>query len=793
MAVEKMSLAKALNESLRKALDTDPKVLIMGEDVGKLGGVFRITDGLQKDFGEGRVIDTPLAESGIVGTAIGLALRGYRPIVEIQFDGFVFPAYDQIVTQLAKMHARALGKVKMPVVIRIPYGGGIGAVEHHSESPEALFAHVAGLKVVSPSNASDAYWMMQQAVQSDDPIIFFEPKRRYWDKGELDTESIPGPLHKAAVAREGSDLTLVAYGPMVKVCLEAAAAAQEEGKSVEVLDLRSMSPIDFDAVQASVEKTGLLVVVHEAPVFYGSGAEIAARITERCFYHLEAPVLRVGGYHAPTRRPGWRTSTCRVSTGCSMPSTARWRTEERVVTTMTETSARFREFKMPDVGEGLTEAEILKWFVQPGDTVTDGQVVCEVETAKAAVELPIPFDGVVHELRFPEGTTVDVGEVIIAVDVAPGSGDAPAEPEPVQEAVAEPAAEEAPKGRQPVLVGYGVAESSTKRRARKGAEIPGPAAAAAQAEINGHRAKVAESRPLAKPPVRKLAKDLGIDLATVTPTGEGGVITREDVHAAAAPAPAEAPVRAEEAVAAPAPVEAVAPVGRETRIPVKGVRKAIAQAMVGSAFTAPHVTEFVTVDVTRTMKLVAELKEDKDMAGVRVNPLLVIAKALLVAIKRNPAVNAAWDEANQEIVQKHYVNLGIAAATPRGLIVPNIKDAHDKTLPELGAALADLVSTAREGKTSPAAMAGGTVTITNVGVFGVDTGTPILNPGESAILAVGAIKLQPWVHKGKVKPRQVTTLALSFDHRLVDGELGSKVLADVAAILEQPKRLITWG
>ncbi|GAA2965593.1 MULTISPECIES: dihydrolipoamide acetyltransferase family protein [Streptomyces] len=470
------------------------------------------------------------------------------------------------------------------------------------------------------------------------------------------------------------------------------------------------------------------------------------------------------------------------------------------MTTMTETSARFREFKMPDVGEGLTEAEILKWFVQPGDTVTDGQVVCEVETAKAAVELPIPFDGVVHELRFPEGTTVDVGEVIIAVDVAPGSGDAPAEPEPVQEAVPEPEAEEAPKGRQPVLVGYGVAESSTKRRARKGAEVPGPAAAAVQAELNG-RAPVApapspvpEGRPLAKPPVRKLAKDLGIDLATVTPTGEGGIITRDDVHAAATPATPEQPAPAvEESAAAVSPAPAAAQGARETRIPVKGVRKAIAQAMVGSAFTAPHVTEFVTVDVTRTMKLVAELKEDKDMAGVRVNPLLIIAKALLVAIKRNPAVNAAWDEAAQEIVQKHYVNLGIAAATPRGLIVPNIKDAHEKTLPELAGALGELVSTAREGRTSPAAMAGGTVTITNVGVFGVDTGTPILNPGESAILAVGAIKLQPWVHKGKVKPRQVTTLALSFDHRLVDGELGSKVLADVAAILEQPKRLITWA
>ncbi|SEN45276.1 pyruvate dehydrogenase E1 component beta subunit [Actinacidiphila rubida] len=294
-----MPIAKALNESLRKALETDPKVLIMGEDVGRLGGVFRITDGLHKDFGEDRVIDTPLAESGIVGTAIGLALRGYRPVVEIQFDGFVFPAYDQIVTQLAKMHARSLGKVKLPVVVRIPYGGGIGAVEHHSESPEALFAHVAGLKVVSPSNANDAYWMLQQAIECDDPVIFFEPKRRYWDKGEVDTSAVPGDLHKAVVAQSGTDLTLVAYGPMVKVCLEAAAAAANEGRSLEVVDLRSMSPIDFDTVQASVEKTGRLVVVHEAPVFYGAGAEIAARITERCFYHLEAPVLRVGGFHSP--------------------------------------------------------------------------------------------------------------------------------------------------------------------------------------------------------------------------------------------------------------------------------------------------------------------------------------------------------------------------------------------------------------------------------------------------------------------------------------------------------------
>ncbi|WNE97746.1 dihydrolipoamide acetyltransferase family protein [Streptomyces luomodiensis] len=473
---------------------------------------------------------------------------------------------------------------------------------------------------------------------------------------------------------------------------------------------------------------------------------------------------------------------------------------------MTAVEQRFREFKMPDVGEGLTEAEILKWFVAPGDTVTDGQVVCEVETAKAAVELPIPFDGVVHELRFDEGTTVDVGTPIISVDTDPGAGDAAPQAAPAaEESAAEKPAAEKPaekEGRQANLVGYGAAPASTKRRPRKplpgrqrpdaakpapapaeaAPAAPAPARPAAAPELNG---SARTTRPLAKPPVRKLAKDLGIDLETVTPSGPDGIITREDVHAAAEALRAvqEAPVAAPSAAAE----------GRERRVPVKGVRKATAQAMVNSAFTAPHVTEFVTVDVTRTMKLVADLKQDPEMAGLRVNPLLLVAKALLVAIRRNPDINATWDEDNQEIVYKDYVNLGIAAATPRGLIVPNIKDAHAKTLPELASALGELVTTAREGKTSPAAMSGGTVTITNVGVFGVDTGTPILNPGESAILAFGAIKLQPWVHKGEVKPRQVTTLALSFDHRLVDGELGSKVLADVAAILERPKRLLTWA
>ncbi len=297
-----MTMAKALNAGLRRAMETDPAVLLIGEDIGKLGGVFRVTDGLQKDFGEARVVDAPLAESGIVGTAVGLAMRGYRPVVEIQFDGFVFPAFDQIVTQVAKFNARSEGRTPMPITIRIPYGGGIGAVEHHSESPEAYFAHTAGLRVISPSNAADAYLMVQQAIASADPVVFFEPKRRYWEKADVDVDAdladAPSP-YRARVVRPGQHVTLACYGPMVRTCLEAATAAEHDGHDLEVIDLRSMSPLDVDTVAESVRRTGRLVVVHEAPVFLGMGAELAARITEACFYSLQAPVLRVGGYHSP--------------------------------------------------------------------------------------------------------------------------------------------------------------------------------------------------------------------------------------------------------------------------------------------------------------------------------------------------------------------------------------------------------------------------------------------------------------------------------------------------------------
>jgi pyruvate dehydrogenase E2 component (dihydrolipoamide acetyltransferase) len=502
--------------------------------------------------------------------------------------------------------------------------------------------------------------------------------------------------------------------------------------------------------------------------------------------------------------------------------------------------ANLRQFKLPDVGEGLTEGEILQWLVAVGDTVTVNQPLCEVETAKAAVELPSPYAGTVTELLYEPGTMVDVGSPIITINVG---GDAPAAPAAPAADADEPAAGliggPAPGGRTSVLVGYGPRNTEAKRRPRRtgtavaeratapvvlpeadygsgGWERPAlledqlpllPTAPDArtkpvrhgglevgrQAEAHALREDSAtaqearpgtrRARPLAKPPVRKYAKDLGVDLQTVTGTGAGGVITRADVDAAAAsPAAAAAGTVVQGAFGSGSAGTA----GREQRIPIKGVRKHTAAAMVASAFTAPHVTEFLTVDVTRMMRLRTRLAARPELAGVKVSPLLFVAKALLLAVGRHPMVNSSWDDAAQEIVVKEYVNLGIAAATPRGLVVPNIKDAGRLSLAELAGALGELTATARAGRTAPSDMSGGTITITNVGVFGVDTGTPILNPGESAILAFGAVREMPWVHKGRVVPRQVTQLALSFDHRIIDGELGSRFLADVGALLHDP-------
>ncbi len=491
-----------------------------------------------------------------------------------------------------------------------------------------------------------------------------------------------------------------------------------------------------------------------------------------------------------------------------------------------------REFRLPDPGEGLTEAEIVTWMVAAGDTVKVNDMVVEVETAKSLVELPIPFSGTISELLVAEGDMVEVGTPIIAVEVAdaaapaaspPGeaessaddggmpSVDVPDQP-PTEPPVADGSTEVAgANGRTPVLVGYGVKQGEATRRPRHTVPKSQPEehiTPHASARTGGLVAAHATDLPveelpagdsagagpargssvLAKPPVRKLARDLGVDLDSVVPTGEGGVVTADDV-AAAAVDPEETGT---DAGAGPATGD------RETRVPIKGVRKMTAQAMVRSLFTAPHVTEWVDVDVTATMDLVARLRREREFADVKVSPLLVLARAMCLAVARNPGINAEWDEDAQEIVVKHYVNLGVAAATPRGLIVPVVKDADAMTLHDLAEAIGELTATAREGRTQPAQMSGGTITVTNIGVFGVDGGTPIINPGESAILSFGAVRRMPWVVEDEggtesIEPRWVTQLALSFDHRLVDGELGSRYLADVAALLHDPARALVWG
>ncbi|MEW1957779.1 dihydrolipoamide acetyltransferase family protein [Kineococcus sp. NPDC059986] len=427
-----------------------------------------------------------------------------------------------------------------------------------------------------------------------------------------------------------------------------------------------------------------------------------------------------------------------------------------------------QRFALPDVGEGLTEAEIVSWKVKPGDTVAVNDVLVEIETAKSLVELPSPWAGTVAELLVAEGDTVEVGADIVVV-----SDGSPAQPATAEPTAPEPAEPPADSGSGATLVGYGTKDSAPRRRrgaAPAPATAPAPVAATTPAEVH----------VLAKPPVRKLARDLGVDLTAATPTGPGGTVSRADVLALVPAPPAE-------------PERRFVDHERERHVPIRGVRKATAAAMVESAFSAPHVTVFTTVDATRTMKLVQRLKTDPEYAGVRVSPLLLVAKALIVACKRNPDINATWDEANQVIVVKNYVNLGIAVATPRGLLVPNVKDADDLTLKDLAVQLGELTATAREGKAKPRDLAEGTITITNVGTFGIDTGTPILNPGEAAILAVGKISQRPWVHKGKIKPRYLAQLSLSFDHRMLDGESGSRALADIAAVLEDPARALTWS
>ncbi|MGO4236789.1 dihydrolipoamide acetyltransferase family protein [Pseudarthrobacter sp. YAF2] len=456
-----------------------------------------------------------------------------------------------------------------------------------------------------------------------------------------------------------------------------------------------------------------------------------------------------------------------------------------------------KEFRLPDLGEGLTESEILSWKVDVGDTVSLNQVIAEVETAKAVVELPSPFAGVIKELHEQPGSVVEVGKPIVSFEVPDDAGTAPSDPAGALPAGPGEHGVETQK-REPNLVGYGAVVEGSGRPTRRPRNFAAPVVEPVQTrpvqtrpvETRPVESAPAESapadRPRSTPPVRKLAKDLSLDLTQVPGSGPGGLITREDVLGFARHH--EEPAAAQHG--APA-VSGTRQGERETRTPIKGVRKYTAAAMVQSAFTAPHATEFLTVDVTPSLELLARLKSRREFTGLKLTPLTLAAKAVLVALRRNPALNSHWDEEHQEIVTYNYVNLGIAAATPRGLTVPNIKDADTMPLPQLAQALTALAETARAGKTTPAELSGGTISITNIGVFGIDAGTPILNPGEAAILGLGAVRTLPWEWRGEVALRQVITLSLSFDHRLVDGEQGSRFLADVGAILAEPGMVLT--
>jgi len=659
-AMKPTAMAQALNTALRDALAADERVLVFGEDVGRLGGVFRVTDGLAEAFGDGRCFDTPVSEAGIAGLAIGLAMSGLRPVVEMQFDAFAYPAFEQIASHMAKMRNRTRGTLPLPIVVRIPYGGDIGAVEHHSDSSEAYYAHTAGLKVVTPATAADAYSLLREAIEDPDPVIFLEPKRHYWTKEDIQLPSRTEPFGTAAIRRPGTDATLVAYGPSVAVALAAAAEATADGLDVEVLDLRTLVPLDDRTLTESVRRTGRCLVVHEAQGFAGVGAEIAARVQERCFDALRAPVLRVTGLDVPYPPP--------LLEGAHLPGVARVLAglhrlagvDGRSVSSAAPTVSG-RTFALPDLGEGLTDAELLEWKVAVGDTIAHDQVVAEVETAKSVVTLPSPFAGTVTALHCPAGEVVRVGAPLLTV-AEPGSGSGA------------------------VLTGYGTGASERWSR-------PAPT----MREPNGVEA---------------------------TGTDHG------------------------------------------TRVPMD----AAAGKFLRAHRDTPSVTIWADVDA-------GALLAERASRGVGL--LALLAGACLTGLAAFPEFNARVDADRGEVVRLSRVHLGFAAQTPKGLVVPVVREADRLSLDALAAELRRLTDLARRDALPAGHRTGSTFTLNNYGVFDVDGATPILNHPQTAMLGVGRIADRPWAVDGRVEVRKVVNLSLTFDHRVCDGGAAAGFLRHV--------------
>ncbi|MFI6439356.1 2-oxo acid dehydrogenase subunit E2 [Streptomyces sp. NPDC050759] len=653
-ALEPTSMAQAFNTALRDALAADERVLVFGEDVGRLGGVFRITDGLADAFGDRRCFDTPVSEAGIAGLAIGLAMAGFRPVVEMQFDAFAYPAFEQIASHMAKMRNRTRGRVGLPIVVRIPYGGGIGAVEHHSDSSEAYYAHTAGLKVVTPATTADAYSLLREAIEDPDPVIFLEPKRHYWTKEETELPCRTEPFGTAVVRRPGTDATLVGYGPSVAVGLAAAAEAAAVGLDVEVLDLRTLVPLDDRTLTESVRRTGRCLVVHEAQGFAGVGAEIAALVQERCFDALRAPVLRVTGLDVPCPPPllegAYLPGVARVLAGLHRLTGVGGRPAGRPVP-----AAAGRTFTLPDLGEGLTEAELLEWKVEVGDLVAHDQVVAEVETAKSVVTLPSPFAGTVTALHCPAGEVVRVGGPLLSVAEPDGASGA-------------------------VLTGYGTGAS---------------------------------------------------ERWSPSPVPRGGGVEASDA-----------------------------------RVPMG----ATAEKFLRSHRDTPSVTIWADVDATG---LLAE------RASRGAGLLALLARACLSGLAAFPEFNSRVDSDRGEVVRLSRVHLGFAAQTPKGLVVPVVRDADRLPLDALAAELRRLTDLARRDALPAGHRTGGTFTLNNYGVFDVDGATPILNHPQVAMVGVGRVTDRPWAVDGRVEVRKVVSLSLTFDHRVCDGGTAAGFLRHV--------------
>ena len=705
-----VTMAQALNAALRDALTADERVVVFGEDVGPLGGVFRVTDGLTRDFGDQRCFDTPLAEAGIVGFALGMAIGGFRPVVELQFDAFAYPAFEQITSHAAKLRNRTRGVLSAPIVIRVPYAGGIGGVEHHSDSSEAYYAHTPGLKVVTPATPADAYSLLRDAIDDPDPVVFLEPKKLYWSKASLALPVRTPPFGTAAIRRAGADVTLVAYGPTVPVALAAAEAAAEDGVDCEVIDLRTLVPYDDDMVCASVRRTGRCVVVAEAAGFAGFAAEVAARVQERCFHFLHAPVLRVTGLRHPVpaaaagtaspprRRPGTRRGgTAAVGGPARHPLGVRGRDLMNV-------------FCLPDLGEGLADAEIVRWRVEAGDEVAVDQVIVEVETAKAAVELPSPYAGRVSALHGEAGQIVAVGAPLVTIDAydratVRAGGTATATAAAPAAAAAPATATQDGAGPGQVLVGSGPVTPGPRRRRRgrsaggspSGDRVPAPRPAASPTT----RPSMPDAVRVLSPIVRRLARDNGIDVRLLTGSGPGGIILRADVQQAIEAGPpvlGESGERADEIPARDARAAAGAAANPgPVRVPLRGTHRAMADAVVRSHREIPDACTWVDVDATGLLAARQDLRVAYPDQGVGV--LALLARICVAGLGRFPELNATVE--GEELVRLPTVNLGFAAQTDRGLVVPVVHEADRLTTLELAHELNRLTTKARDGSLTP--------------------------------------------------------------------------------------------